>query len=87
MEVATAITKSTYKSKWKSWVRLSNFSLDTNLGVLAHFFFFVLVTVILFCFIIFLNVYSFLRERERDRAVWERAEREGDTETEAGSRL
>ena len=36
-------------------------------------------------FIIFLNIYLFLRERQS--ASWESAEREGNTESEAGSRL
>ena len=35
----------------------------------------------------FLNVYSFLRERERQSVSGEGAEREGYTESEAGSRL
>ena len=35
----------------------------------------------------FFNIYSFLKGRERQSANGEWAEREGDTETEAGSRL
>ena len=35
----------------------------------------------------FFNVYSFLRDRERQSMSREEAEREGDTESEAGSRL
>ena len=35
----------------------------------------------------FFNVYSFLRDRERQSTSGEGAEREGDTESEAGSRL
>ena len=39
-------------------------------------------------FLIFFNVYLFLRQRERDRARrGEGPEREGDTESKAGSRL
>ena len=38
-------------------------------------------------FIIFFNVYSFLRDRERQSMSGEGAEREGDAESEAGSRL
>ena len=37
-------------------------------------------------FFYFFNVYLFLRDRERQRVSWEGAEREGDTESEAGSR-
>ena len=43
-----------------------------------------------FLFLYFFNVYLFLRERERERETereWGGAEREGDTESEAGSRL
>ena len=36
---------------------------------------------------IFLNVYSFLNNRERQSTSRGGAEREGDTESEAGSRL
>ena len=36
---------------------------------------------------LFLNVYSFLKDRERESASRGGAEREGDTESEAGSRL
>ena len=35
----------------------------------------------------FFNIYSFLRDRERQSMSREGAEREGDTESEAGSRL
>ena len=38
-------------------------------------------------FLHFLNVYLFLRERERERASKGGAERGGDTESETGSRL
>ena len=38
-------------------------------------------------FLIFLNVYSFLRDRERQSVSRGGAERGGDTESEAGSRL
>ena len=37
--------------------------------------------------LIFLNTYLFFREREREREPREGAEREGDTESEIGSRL
>ena len=40
-----------------------------------------------FFFLIFFNVYSFLRDRERQKVSGEGAGREGDTESEAGSRL
>ena len=40
-----------------------------------------------FFFIIFFNIYSFLRDRERQSVSRGGAEREGDTESEAGSRL
>ena len=40
-----------------------------------------------FFFLIFLNVYLFLRERQRQSASRGGVEREGDTESEAGSRL
>ena len=46
---------------------------------------------VFFLFLFFCNVYSFLRETERERErqsmSGEEAEREGDTECEAGSRL
>ena len=35
----------------------------------------------------FFNIYSFLKDRERQSANGEGAEKEGDTESEAGSRL
>ena len=35
----------------------------------------------------FLNIYLILRDRERQSVSGEQAEREGDTESEAGSRL
>ena len=34
-----------------------------------------------------INVYLFLKERERQRVSWGGAEREGDTESQAGPRL
>ena len=40
-----------------------------------------------YLFLIFFNVYVFLRERERERGSGGEAEREGDTDSEAGSRL
>ena len=41
-----------------------------------------------FSFLIFFNVYLFLRDREQKReSEWGRTERGGDTESEAGSRL
>ena len=40
-----------------------------------------------FAFLIFFNVYSFLKDRERQSTSRGGAEREGDTESEAGSRL
>ena len=51
---------------------------------------FVLFCFVLFCFV-FLNIYLFLREKERERERQSmsggEAEREGDIESEAGSRL
>ena len=40
-----------------------------------------------YLFKIFFNIYSFLRDRERQSVNRARADREGDTESEAGSRL
>ena len=37
--------------------------------------------------VLFFNVYLFLRGRERERAQVREGQREGDTESEAGSRL
>ena len=45
------------------------------------------IQFIFILFFIFFNVYSFLRDRERQSMSGEGAEREGDTESEAGSRL
>ena len=45
------------------------------------------VYLFIFIFLILFNVYSFLRERERQSWTRERADREGDPESEAGSRL
>ena len=42
---------------------------------------------ILFLFLLFFNVYLLLRDRERQSMSRGGAEREGDTESEAGSRL
>ena len=42
---------------------------------------------LLFFLIFFFNIYSFLKDRERQSENGEGAEREGDTEFEAGSRL
>ena len=47
----------------------------------------IIVIIIIIIIKIFFNVYSFLRDRERQSMSREGAEREGDTESEAGSRL
>ena len=44
-------------------------------------------TWLLFFFLIFFNIYSFLRDRERQNVSRGGAERGRDTESEAGSRL
>ena len=43
--------------------------------------------MIVFSFLFFFNVYLFLREGERQSVSGEGTEKEGDTESEAGSRL
>ena len=50
-------------------------------------FYFILFYFILFYFILFFNVYLFLREGKTECKLGRGREREGNTESEAGSRL
>ena len=51
------------------------------------FLFFIFTYFVKEVFNFFFNIYSFLRDREKQSVSGEGAEREGDTETESGSRL
>ena len=66
------------------WTRLPSFhNWGYRSSLLAGF----LASALSFLFFKFLNIYLFLREKERESTSGRGAEREGDTASEAGSRL